>query len=128
MTTPETPLTLAQKAGELRTKISHRAVRKLPVDNLVADYWDTLEHLMVAVINQDPPAPDAGPYGKPIDELNLSVRAENALHNAHFKTAGDLSRVTLFELSKVKNLGERSIQEVRDALGKIGLGLKETVP
>jgi DNA-directed RNA polymerase subunit alpha len=60
---------------------------------------------------------------KPIDELELSVRAHNCLLNAGKKCIIDLVNLTEDELLKIKNLGRKSLGEVIESLNTYGLSL-----
>jgi len=59
----------------------------------------------------------------PVEELELSVRSSNCLRNISVKTIGDLSRLTEEEISKTKNFGKKSLQEIKDKLQEYGLTL-----
>lgn len=58
---------------------------------------------------------------KSIDEVELSVRSINSLKNSGISTLGDLVRFTSEELLKVKNVGEKAVQEIAEVLAKEGL-------
>lgn len=51
-----------------------------------------------------------------IDELNLSVRAFNCLKRANINTLAELVDKTEDDLSKVRNLGKKSIDEIKEHL------------
>ena len=61
--------------------------------------------------------------GKSVEELELSVRANNCLRNANITTIGELVQRTEAELMKTKNFGKKSLQEIKDVLARIGLSL-----
>lgn len=61
--------------------------------------------------------------GKSVEELELSVRANNCLRNANITTIGELVQRTEAELMKTKNFGKKSLQEIKDELARIGLTL-----
>lgn len=61
--------------------------------------------------------------GKSVEELELSVRANNCLRNANITTIGELVQKTEAELMKTKNFGKKSLQEIKDELARIGLSL-----
>ncbi len=67
--------------------------------------------------------------GTPVEELELSVRSSNCLRNINVKSIGDLARLSEDEISKTKNFGKKSLQEIRDKLTEYGLtlGMKETL-
>ncbi|MBI4913995.1 MAG: DNA-directed RNA polymerase subunit alpha [Acidobacteria bacterium] len=60
---------------------------------------------------------------KSVEELELSVRANNCLRNANITTIGELVQRTEAELMKTKNFGKKSLQEIKDELARIGLTL-----
>ena len=61
-----------------------------------------------------------------IEELDLSVRSYNCLKRAGINTIGELTRKTEEDMMKVRNLGKKSLQEVKDKLGALGLSLRES--
>jgi len=56
-----------------------------------------------------------------IDELELSVRAYNCLKSANIETIGDLVEKDEQEMLKYKNFGKKSLQELVEKLGNLGL-------
>lgn len=60
----------------------------------------------------------------PIEELELSARSFNCLKRAGIQTVGDLVEKTEEELSKVRNMGKKSLEEVKAKLAELGLALK----
>lgn len=61
--------------------------------------------------------------GKTLEELPLAARAVNALKNADMQLVADLAQKTEADLEHVKNLGEKSIDEIKTALASLGLSL-----
>ena len=61
--------------------------------------------------------------GKLIEELPLPSRAINALKNSDVHVVADLAQKTEEDLGQVKNLGEKSIEEIKIALAALGLSL-----
>jgi DNA-directed RNA polymerase subunit alpha len=61
--------------------------------------------------------------GKLVEELPLPSRAINALKNSDIHVVADLAQKTEEELAQVKNLGEKSIDEIKTALAALGLSL-----
>ena len=59
-----------------------------------------------------------------IDELELSVRSFNCLKRAAINTVEELTERTEEEMMKVRNLGKKSLDEVKAKLEELGLGLK----
>jgi len=60
---------------------------------------------------------------KTVDELELSVRSANCLHNAEIKYIGELVQKTEGEMLKTKNFGRKSLNEIKDILTEMGLSL-----
>ena len=60
---------------------------------------------------------------KTLEELPLPPRAVNALKGADLNQVVDLVQKTETELNEVKNLGEKSIDEIKGALATFGLSL-----
>jgi DNA-directed RNA polymerase subunit alpha len=60
---------------------------------------------------------------KTVDELELSVRSANCLHNANIKYIGELVQKTEAEMLKTKNFGRKSLNEIKDILVEMGLSL-----
>ena len=58
---------------------------------------------------------------KPIDELELSVRAHNCLVNSGIKRVIDLVNLSKDEGLKIKNFGRKSLNEVEEAMASFGL-------
>jgi DNA-directed RNA polymerase subunit alpha len=61
--------------------------------------------------------------GKVVDELPLPARAVNALKSADVHIVADLAQKTEADLEHLKNLGEKSIDEIKSALASLGLSL-----
>lgn len=59
-----------------------------------------------------------------IDELELSVRSFNCLKRAAINTVEELTERTEEDMMKVRNLGKKSLDEVKAKLEELGLGLK----
>jgi DNA-directed RNA polymerase subunit alpha len=60
---------------------------------------------------------------KPLEELPLAARAVNALKTADVHLVVDLAQKTEADLDQLKNLGEKSIDEIKSALASLGLSL-----
>lgn len=58
---------------------------------------------------------------QPVDELDLSVRAQNCLKAANIRTIGDLVRRQESEMLKFRNFGRKSLQELIAVLEERGL-------
>jgi DNA-directed RNA polymerase subunit alpha len=61
-----------------------------------------------------------------IEELELSVRASNGLKRANINTVGDLIEKTREEMSKIRNLGQKSLEEIERRLNEMGFTFKKS--
>ena len=59
-----------------------------------------------------------------IEELELSVRSFNCLKRASINTVQELTQRTEEDMMKVRNLGMKSLVEVKNKLAELGLSLK----
>jgi len=60
-----------------------------------------------------------------IEELDLSVRSYNCLKRAGINTVQELTNKSEPEMIKVRNLGRKSLEEVKLKLHDLGLGLRK---
>ena len=66
-----------------------------------------------------------GEMALPIEELQLSVRSYNCLKREGVNTVGDLVEKSEQELVDIRNFGQKSIEEVKQKLSDMDLGLRE---
>ena len=59
-----------------------------------------------------------------IEDLDLSVRSYNCLKRAGIQTVEELTQRTEDEMMRVRNLGKKSLKEVKDKIYDLGLSLK----
>jgi hypothetical protein len=59
-----------------------------------------------------------------LDTLEMSIRTGNCLRNAGIKTVGELMTFTPVELGKIKNLGSKSVNEIKEILWGFGVHLR----
>ena len=62
--------------------------------------------------------------GKPVSDLNLSVRARKCMNRLNIGSLGDLCQRTADELLEAKNFGQTSLTEVREKLTQLNLKLR----
>jgi len=60
-----------------------------------------------------------------IEELDLSVRSYNCLKRAGINSVEELTRKTEEDMMKVRNLGRKSLEEVKQKLETLGLSLRQ---
>lgn len=62
----------------------------------------------------------------PVEELELSVRSSNCLKNANIRTIGELTKKTEDDITKTRNFGKKSLEEIKAKLEERGLTLGMT--
>ena len=62
----------------------------------------------------------------PVEELELSVRSSNCLKNANIRTLGELTKKTEDDITKTRNFGKKSLQEIKEKLQEWNLTLGMT--
>lgn len=62
---------------------------------------------------------------KNIEELDLSVRSYNCLKRADIQTVKDLTERTEADMMKVRNLGTKSLDEIKLKLAELGVGFRQ---
>jgi len=72
----------------------------------------------------EPESEDQGFLSKSVDDLQLSVRARKCLEKLDIHTIGELTRRTEAELLGCKNFGVTSLNEIKKAIGNLGLFLR----
>ncbi|HDT14745.1 MAG TPA: DNA-directed RNA polymerase subunit alpha, partial [Firmicutes bacterium] len=60
---------------------------------------------------------------KSVEELELSVRSSNCLKNANIKSIADLVTKSEVDMLKYRNFGRKSLNEIKEVLSEMGLGL-----
>ena len=93
------------------------------------------DHLSIFINLEEPvdlPTEPDGDNGQPVanehldksvEELELSVRSYNCLKNANIRTIRELVQKTEPEMLRTKNFGRKSLNEIREILHTMGLGL-----
>ncbi len=81
----------------------------------------------VVEVDEDDSQEDVNPHlSRPVDDLELSVRSANCLRNANIRFIGELVQRSEAEMLKTKNFGRKSLNEIKQLLSEmeLGLGLK----
>jgi DNA-directed RNA polymerase subunit alpha len=96
---------------------------------IVADHMALFENLTEDIaIGVGFPSEVAGPstdLEMSIDDLDLSTRSYNCLKREKIDTVEKLANCTEADLNAIKNFGKRSVTEVKEKLGELGLTLRE---
>lgn len=83
----------------------------------------TVEEEIVAEEEEEEPGIPPSVYDKPLEELNLGVRVFNALRRAGISKVGevlDLLREGENAVLRIRNFGEKSLDELRERLDEMG--------
>src|SRR5215471_18440593 len=59
-----------------------------------------------------------------LEQFDLSTRTRNCLFKANIKLVGELTALSAFDISRWQNAGKKTLREIRELLGSIGLQLK----
>lgn len=126
---------------------STRVGRRTDFDKLVLEIWtdgtvaakDTLDQAAQILVEHfeqiikpavvEGAKVEAAPVGDSevmrltVEELDLPTRIANALRKGGYKTVADLTTATTSDIAKVKNLGERSVSTVQEAMEEKGVSL-----
>jgi DNA-directed RNA polymerase subunit alpha len=95
----------------------------------MADKPKALPYVFDAPVAQPATAPTAAPTAAnelldmEVDNLELSIRTANCLQNADITFIGELVRMTEADLLRTKNAGRKSLAELNELLGEMGLRL-----
>jgi len=90
--------------------------------NLFVELTDNTDALEIMVEKEEDQKEKA--LEMTIEELELSVRSFNCLKRAAINTVEELTHKTEEDMMKVRNLGKKSLDEVKHKLEELGLGLK----
>ena len=85
--------------------------------NSIADFSGMMQEKKVDTITKT--------LETPIEEVEFSVRAYNCLKRAGIHTVQDLVDKKEVEVTKIRNLGKKSLKEVLDKVADLGLTFKE---
>ena len=61
-----------------------------------------------------------------IEDLDFSVRSSNCLKRAGITNVAELTEKTEAEMTKVRNMGKKSLKEVKEKLASMGLSFKDS--
>ena len=81
------------------------------------------EEMEAAAQSDDKPEIKNENLNRSVEELELSVRSYNCLKNANIQSIGELVQKSESEMLKTKNFGRKSLNEIKEILSQMGLGL-----
>jgi DNA-directed RNA polymerase subunit alpha len=85
---------------------------------LVTDDTVFQKPVIEAAAEDFPPTPEAAALENDIRELNLSARSQNALERNGISNVAQLQAMTVDDIKGLEGLGEKSLKEVLEAIGK----------
>ena len=92
--------------------------------NLFVELTDSAEGMEIMVEKEENQKEKA--LEMTIEELELSVRSFNCLKRAAINTVEELTHKSEEDMMKVRNLGKKSLDEVKHQLEELGLGLRQS--
>lgn len=90
--------------------------------SILVELFNPLKDISLEAMKDEMPTDDDPTSQIPIEELQLSVRAYNCLKRAQVNTVADLLDYTQEDLLEIKNFGQKSAEEVIEAL-QVRLGI-----
>lgn len=94
--------------------------------NILVDLFNPLKDINLQALDKSDDYPEDPTSQIPIEELQLSVRAYNCLKRAQINSVADLLDYTQEDLLEIKNFGQKSAEEVIEALQKrLGITLPQ---
>lgn len=91
--------------------------------NIFVDLTDEAQHAEIMVEKEEDQKEKV--LEMTIEELDLSVRSYNCLKRAGINTVQELSNKSEEDMMKVRNLGRKSLEEVKAKLSELGLSLRK---
>lgn len=96
--------------------------------NPFLDLGNRMEHLREEIEEEEEvesTAKDDNMLETKIEELDLTVRSFNCLKKAGIEEVGQLAKLTLNDLLKIKNLGRKSLDEILEKMKELGFDLNQ---
>ena len=111
--------------GSIDPKESIATAAKILVSHLellseIDDEIGGMDSLMKDYVNEA----NAKKVNMSIDDLDLTVRSYNCLKRANISTVEELTQKTEEEMGRVRNLGKKSLKEVKEKLQELNLSFK----
>ena len=111
--------------GSINPQKALSLAAKILIDNLdiVASINEDILNMDNVIMEGTTEQPNKGQQMM-IEDLDLSVRSYNCLKRAGIQTVDELTQKTEDEMMRVRNLGKKSLKEVKDKLIELGMGFK----
>jgi DNA-directed RNA polymerase subunit alpha len=91
--------------------------------NMFINFNEEQEPEIITYVNEDEKPKFNDNLYRSVEELELSVRSANCLKNAQIHKIYQLVSKTEAEMLKTKNFGRKSLNEIKEVLGEMGLSL-----
>lgn len=111
--------------GSINPQKALSMAAKILIDHLdiISGINDDVMNMVSVLKENGPEAPVKGTQTM-IEDLDLSVRSYNCLKRAGIQTVDELTQKTEDEMMRVRNLGKKSLKEVKEKLEELGMGFK----
>ncbi|MDR0298693.1 MAG: DNA-directed RNA polymerase subunit alpha [Streptococcaceae bacterium] len=109
---------------ESEEALSHAAKILMDHLSLLVDLSETAQQITTISATPTIEKPERV-LDRTIEELDLSVRAYNSLKRNGMNIVADIADMTDVELAKIKNLGKKSYDEVKDKMAELGIKIKK---
>lgn len=111
--------------GSINPQKALSLAAKILIDHLdiVASFNEDILNMDNVIMEGTTEQPNKGQQMM-IEDLDLSVRSYNCLKRAGIQTVDELTQKTEDEMMRVRNLGKKSLKEVKDKLIELGMGFK----
>jgi DNA-directed RNA polymerase subunit alpha len=83
---------------------------------IITNWFEPIKSLQTTTLDLSNDKESKNVNELPIEELHLSARAYNGLKRAQIDFIGQILKYSLNDLKEIKNFGQKSVQEVIDAL------------
>lgn len=110
--------------GEIKPQMAVALASKILADHLTLFVEMSEKATVTETMVEAVEAPVNKIQSMTIEDLELSVRSYNCLKRAGIQTVEELTQKTEEDMIKVRNLGKKSLKEVKEVLASYGLGFK----
>lgn len=113
-------------AGFISLEDHRRALEAAIVKAYEQGYTRAILNVRGAVASVEVVSTESPLLAQGIEVLDLSVRAYNILHRERVRTLGELIRKREAEIADFRNMGKKSLDEIKERLASYGLRLDMT--
>ena len=115
--------------NDFQNEIDRKVIEKQKLLLDISEEVEDLKELFVTLLNLGGyqiklQKKEAKVLDQPISDLGLSIRAYNCLRRSRIDTIRELTNKTELDLMRVRNMGRKSLMEIKTKLEDLGLSLK----